>query len=270
MRDAGAGAANSGIRYLSDSVGLKPGWPRLDMGSLMGMAGRLIPPFGLLRDPRKGCGGVSPFAPILGYGSARGYRYDLPKTGGAGQKKFSLMEFLKETAVGGITGGVASAGFYGAGKGIEALKSSVSNVDIDSALSLKFESGDAKQRAALDEAMRIAGPSSDKEFKVFGHGNSNEIMFGEEPLNAEKVAYVIKNSPGYVGGKQKVILYACNTGKEPNGLAGQLANILGVIVEAPNTEIRPSKTGGFLIGDIIYKGGVYYLNRGKMKIFRPN
>ncbi len=31
------------------------------------------------------------------------------------------MEFLKETAGGGITGGVASAGFYGAGYGIETL-----------------------------------------------------------------------------------------------------------------------------------------------------
>ena len=95
------------------------------MGSLMGMAGRLISSFGLLRDPKKGCGGVSLFAPILGYSSARGYRYDIPKTGGAGQKKFSLMEFLKETAAGGITGGVVSAGFYGAGYGIETLKDGV-------------------------------------------------------------------------------------------------------------------------------------------------
>lgn len=76
--------SNSGILYLSD-FRLKPGWPRPDMGSLMGMAGRLIPPFGLLRAPKKGCGGVSPFAPILGYGSARGYRYDLPKAGEQGK-----------------------------------------------------------------------------------------------------------------------------------------------------------------------------------------
>lgn len=77
--------AYSSIFYLSDSVGLKPGWLRPDMGSLMGMAGRLILPFGLLRDSKKGCGSVSPFAPILGYGSARGYRYDLPKAGEQGK-----------------------------------------------------------------------------------------------------------------------------------------------------------------------------------------
>ena len=47
------------------------------------------------------------------------------RTGSVGRKekkKFSLKEFLKETAVGGITGGVASAGFYGTGKGIAKLK----------------------------------------------------------------------------------------------------------------------------------------------------
>ena len=50
------------------------------------------------------------------------------KQGGAGRKqrkKFSLKEFLRETAAGGITGGVASAGFYGAGKGIKALRNNL-------------------------------------------------------------------------------------------------------------------------------------------------
>lgn len=179
------------------------------------------------------------------------------------------MEFLKETAVGGITGGIASAGFYGAGKGIEALKNSVRNVYVDYVLSLKTESGDTRKRVALDNAMKVAGPSSNKEFKVFGHGDSEGIMFNDAKLDAESVAYLIKNSPEYIGGNQKVILYSCETGKEPNGFAQKLSNILGVVVEAPNAEIRPKKTGGFLVGYVYKEGGQYHVDRGRMNTFKP-
>ena len=128
LRGVGAGAATAGINYISDLIGQKPGWEGIDAGLLTGMAGKLISPYGgALRNPRRGCGSASPFVSGLGYGSSKGYKYDVPKAGSAGRKekkKFSLKEFLKETAVGGITGGVASAGFYGAGKGIERLKDS--------------------------------------------------------------------------------------------------------------------------------------------------
>ena len=36
----------------------------------------------------------------------------------------------------------------------------------------------------------------------------------------------------------------CETGKLPNGFAQQLADNLGVLVEAPNRELYPTKTGG--------------------------
>ena len=267
------GAATAGINYISDLIGQKPGWEGIDAGLLTGMAGKLISPYGgALRNPRRGCGSASPFVSGLGYGSSKGYKYDVPKAGSAGRKekkKFSLKEFLKETAVGGITGGVASAGFYGAGKGIEALRNNVRNIDIDSALSLKYMSGDEKQRAALDAAMKIAGPSTDKEFKVFGHGNPKIIMSDKGPLDAEKLAVDILNSPEYIGGKQKVILYACRTGKEPDGLAQQLSNILGVVVEAPTTEIWLQKSGEFFIGDITKVGKKYYVHMGEMMGFKP-
>ena len=67
----------------------------------------------------------SSFVPSLGYGSARGYQYGFPQieNGSQGQtKKFSFGDFLREVAIGGITGGLSSAAFYGAGKGIERLK----------------------------------------------------------------------------------------------------------------------------------------------------
>ncbi len=102
------GLVQNGLPTLSnsgDSLSFRfwaeAGMAQARCGLLMGMAGRHIPPFGLLRGPKKGCGSVSSFASIPGYGSARGYRYGIPKTGGAGQKQFSLMEFLKESAIGG-------------------------------------------------------------------------------------------------------------------------------------------------------------------------
>ena len=132
LRGAGAGAATAGINYISDLIGQKPGWKGIGAGPLTGLAGGLILPYvGAMWDPRSGCGSVSPFVPIFGYSSAKGYQYSVTQAGDAGQeqkKKFSLREFLKETAVGGITGGVASAGFYGAGKGIEKLTDSIRNV----------------------------------------------------------------------------------------------------------------------------------------------
>jgi hypothetical protein len=97
----------------------------MGMGLLSGMTGAAFSPYNFLRNPRRGCGSPSPFVPSLGYGSARGYQYDLPKIENGSQsqtKKFSLGDFLREVAIGGVTGGLSSAAFYGAGKGIERLK----------------------------------------------------------------------------------------------------------------------------------------------------
>ena len=273
-RGFGAGAATSAINYISDLIGQKPVGSGVREELLSGVAGAAVSPFALMRDPRRGCGSASPFTPSIGYSTAKGYRYDTPQTANQSQSQrrgFSLKAFLGETLLGGLTGGFTSAAFYGAGKGIEALKTSASvrNVDVDQALSLKFESGDAKKRKALEEAMRISGPSNDKVFKVFAHGDPDGMMFRNVKLDAEKVAYIIQNSPKYVGGKQVVILYSCETGKNPNGFAKELADILGVTVFAPNAEIRPVKTGGFLIGNIYKEGGGYNIDRGRFIPFIP-
>ena len=126
LRGAGAGAATAGINYISDFIRQNPGYGGIDAGLLAKMAGRLVSPYGLLRDPRKGCGSFSPFAKILGYDSAKGFQYGLPRTDGLREqkKKFDFGEFVGTTIFGGVVGGVTSAGFYGAGKGIEKLKDS--------------------------------------------------------------------------------------------------------------------------------------------------
>ncbi len=204
------------------------------------------PVYGMFRNPRNNCGSESPFDTGLGYSSAKGYRYKTPQTGngnGSG-KGFSLAGFVRETLIGGVTGGLGSAAFYGAGKAVERLKNSVRGVDVDKPLALQFDSGDEKQQAVIDAAAKIAGPNTKKLFKVVGHGNPYSIQKGNEFLSAQQVAEEIRKSPEFIGGKQKVILYACNTGKKPKGFARQLANILGVEVIAPNTNLHPKKTGG--------------------------
>lgn len=77
------------------------------------------------------------------------------------------------------------------------------------------------------------------------------IWYKNQVLNAGQAAYLVRNSPQYVGGNQKVILYACDNGKASNGFAKQLADSLGVVVEAPNRKLFPTLTGEFVIADEI-------------------
>ncbi len=109
--------------------------------------------------------------------------------------------------------------------------------------------------AAIQNAVRNAGPSTHEEFRVFGHGNENGIQLNKKILNADEVACLIRGSEEYVGGSQQVILYACETGKNSDGFAQQLANNLGVNVKAPNKLLYPTKTGGFIVaGNDYHKG----------------
>ena len=123
-RGVGAGAATSALNYISDTLGEKTLHSRMGMGLLSGMTGAAFSPYNFLRNPRRGCGSASPFVPSLGYSSARGYQYDLPKIESGSQsqsKRFSFKDLLLEMVIGGVTGGLSSAAFYGAGKGIERL-----------------------------------------------------------------------------------------------------------------------------------------------------
>ncbi len=219
-----------------------------------------VSPFALMRDPRRGCGSTSPFTPSIGYGSAKGYQYSDPQaeTRPQNQRKgFSVWDFLKETAKGGLTGGFTSAAFYGAGKGIERIKESIRSNERDALQSvLSLSLGEADDNA-INLAIKNAGPSTSEEFRVFGHGSPNTIQYNGRELDARQVAELIRNSPQYIGGNQKVILYSCDTGRASNGFARQLADILDVLVEAPNRKLRPLEQGGFEIFDPIpwVKGG---------------
>ena len=124
VRGAGAGAATAGINYISDFIGQKPEWREMETGFLTGMAGKYISSYGgVERNPRRGCENISSFVKSTGYSLAKGYRYKVSGTSVIQkQKKFDFGEFLGKTVFGGVVGGFTSAGFYGAGKGIEKLK----------------------------------------------------------------------------------------------------------------------------------------------------
>lgn len=70
-----------GFNYLSGILGQNPGLDRMGMGLLTGLAGGLLSPYALFWNPRRGCGSRDSFMRTLGYGSAKGYRYNDPKTG---------------------------------------------------------------------------------------------------------------------------------------------------------------------------------------------
>ncbi len=259
-KGAASGAATAGIRYLARD------WDEggSDLaGSVLGLAqgiGQMaISPYAKNRDPRRGCGVRSPLSNRIGEAMAYGYRYDVGflKSAGSVRKKkegFSMLGLLKEAAIGGVMGGLAGTAFYGAGKAVQVLKDSVRDVReaIRNGRPLSLVLGD---NAAIQNAVRNAGPSTHEEFRVFGHGNENGIQLNKKILNADEVACLIRGSEEYVGGSQQVILYACETGKNSDGFAQQLANNLGVNVKAPNKLLYPTKTGGFIVaGNDYHKG----------------
>ena len=114
-----AGAVNGGLNYLYDTLGTSPtGRPsQPGIGVLAGAAmGRSI----ASRDPRSGCHN----GPGYSRGNtAYGYQYNENQTGKG--RGFNLLDFGKALLTGGLVGGASSAAFYGAGKAVEALSSSL-------------------------------------------------------------------------------------------------------------------------------------------------
>ena len=96
IRGARSGAAVSGLENIAGALGLTG------------------------RDPKSTCGSADPFDLESGLGGSRGYHSQRGNRGG-----FSLGSFVKDTLTGAVVGGLGSAGFYGAGKAVEALRGSV-------------------------------------------------------------------------------------------------------------------------------------------------
>lgn len=99
-------------------------------------------------------------------------------------------------------------------------------------------------------------------YDVALHGTPKNVEFFGEPIDAKTLAKIIRNRKDYSKGS-KVRLLSCSTGKitdTANCFAQQLANALGVEIEAPTDDIFVYPNGDFIIGK---------RNNGEMKIFYP-
>ena len=122
IREARTGAVMSGFENITDSVG-----PYGVAGSrLLGKTPNeaIIPEaINAGRDPKGMCDTADPFDMSSGLGNGRGYRSGAGHDGRAGG--FSLGGFVRDVLTGAVVGGLGSAGFYGAGKAVDALWGSV-------------------------------------------------------------------------------------------------------------------------------------------------
>ena len=124
-RGAASGALTSGINYLADATGPQPAARRSSGIQYQGGAAGMLRP----RDPKRGCTASDPTIGSLRYGRDYGYQYNVPVSGEENQSRrgFSLWDFGKEMLTGAVTGGMAGAAFYGAGRAVSALKESIGN-----------------------------------------------------------------------------------------------------------------------------------------------
>ena len=120
IRGARTGAVMSGIENLAGTAGLY-GWES-ERNPRGGGHSRISGRPG--RDPKGMCGCEDPFDLGTGLGrSGRGYHGEAGR-GRTDNGGFSLGGFVKDVLTGAAVGGLGSAGFYGAGKAVEALKGS--------------------------------------------------------------------------------------------------------------------------------------------------
>lgn len=99
-------------------------------------------------------------------------------------------------------------------------------------------------------------------YDVAIHGATKFVSFYGERINADTLADIINSRHDY-DGKSSIRLLSCNTGKGEKCFAQNLANKLGVAVEAPSDIIWARSDGTYTIGQTKYK------NTGSMITFYP-
>jgi SPP1 gp7 family putative phage head morphogenesis protein len=111
------------------------------------------------------------------------------------------------------------------------------------------------ERRVLD-----AVPKKDGYFDFAAHGAPNAIEYGSEDmmLSARDVANIIRHNKNYNG--EKIRLLSCSTGSLEDGFAQQLANALGVEVEAPSDILYVYPNGTYKVG---------FDGSGEMRKFKP-
>lgn len=79
-------------------------------------------------------------------------------------------------------------------------------------------------------------------FTVSMHGNRMEAVVGDRPVDADELASYLRSRASAWNGED-VRLLVCETGRERDGFAQQLADRLGVTVRAPNELVWISREG---------------------------
>lgn len=108
---------------------------------------------------------------------------------------------------------------------------------------------------------------------IVAHGSPNSIQISHNgkniAINSRLLAKIIKSNPQYKG--KGVRLLSCNTGRDPNGFAQNLANKLGAPVLAPNKLFWSDNKGNHFIADRNKKHPNLpsSLNKGEFVMFYP-
>lgn len=128
-------------------------------------------------------------------------------------------------------------------------------------VTMKLQADINKMITPYEKKVLDAIPKKEGFFDFAAHGSRDSIEYGsrDKKLTAREVARIIKHNESYHG--EKVRLLSCSTGSTEDGFAQQLANALGVEVEAPNDVLIVEPNGNYKIG---------YDGLGKMIIFKPN
>ena len=118
-----AGAATSGLGYLSDLIGRQP-----KSGQMRHFPGGAVArtPYERLMDPRGICILQDVFGGGLGIRKAYGYRYEMRDPDQPVRDGFDLGDFLRSTLTGGLMGGLSGVAFFGVDKAVKALEGSLS------------------------------------------------------------------------------------------------------------------------------------------------
>lgn len=111
----------------------------------------------------------------------------------------------------------------------------------------------------------------DGKFDLIAHGTPNGIQIEHNGIrvliNSRTAAQMIKRLPDYNG--QPIRLLSCNTGARAEGFAQNLANKLGVVVEAPSDIIWAYPNGRHVIAPNNGKGKPDLRKRGHFIQYKP-
>ena len=127
-------------------------------------------------------------------------------------------------------------------------------------VTMKLQADINKMITPYEKQVLDAIPKKEGFFDFAAHGSATNIEYGskDKVLSAREVARIIQHSEKYNG--EKVRLLSCSTGSVEDGFAQQLANALGVEVEAPSDILIVAPNGSYKIG---------YDGSGEMKTFKP-